>query len=152
MHLSDADRRAYPRLYQYLRYSMPHVADVGVIVRNMQTYGHLNQREFADALTWGEPPLVKVVDLSGGSCAGVPAYGCTRNSTEIELDRATVLDFERDPNGRGSGRTASGRKVYIVGVTFLHELCHWGHNVKGLAETGHSGLIFERKTYGQVIG
>jgi hypothetical protein len=45
-----------------------------------------------------------------------------------------------------------GKNVYIVGSTFLHELCHWGHDVKEAAEKREAGLNFENATYGKIIG
>jgi len=59
-------------------------------------------------------------------------------------------------NGKNINRlTKTGRKVSLIGVTILHELCHWGNynNVPYISEAGKKdqGSRFEEMVYGQII-
>ena len=42
-------------------------------------------------------------------------------------------------------------RVYLVGVTILHELTHWGDDQDGVDRPGEEGEEFEIKVYGKVI-
>ena len=154
MRFSDADRRTYPRLYRYIRYSMPQVATVGVIVRNLQTYGTLSPAQSRVALAWSNDPLVVIVPLGGGQCGVPAANGCFRPSSpdQIEIDEGRALEFERG-DAAAVEQTSSGRRVYVVGTTLLHEMCHWGRHRSGQAyDHGEEGVDFEVATYGRNIG
>ena len=93
---------------------------------------------------------------SAGECGGGITNGCFRpsspNQIEISLDRA--LEFEAGKSG-AFDVTSSGKSVYIVGTTILHELCHWGRNLNGLGATylgNEAGVAFEVATYGRNTG
>ena len=155
MQLSATDRRNFPRLTEYVRRRMPEVLNVPIIVRNMRRFGSLNRRELAHALTWGAGPRIVIVDHTANTCGGIAAVnGCFRhaNPDQIELNSETVDNFERDPYGAGSDVNARGKKVFIVGTTILHELCHWGNFHHGVAETTEQGVAFEVATYGRNTG
>ena len=59
--------------------------------------------------------------------------------------------------GKGLRATTSGKQVYLVGVTLLHELTHWadaqdGHDDAVPGDPGNEeGEAFERAVYGGVI-
>ncbi len=154
MKLSDEDQKNHPQLTQYVRYSMPQVINVGVIVKAVHEHGLLSVDEFKKALTWGEPPLIKIADSSVVKCGTVNSwYGCNRNDQEIEVDLETVTTFEKGGIGANVDKNAAGKNVYLLGVTLLHELCHWGHKLKKTAETaGHAGDLYEKAAYGRVLG
>lgn len=155
MRMTDDDRRNYPRLESYLKLRMPEVFNVPVIVRNMQRFGNLSRAQFHHALTWGTDPLVVVTELSNFQCGVQWANGCFvhARSNQVELDLTLSQDFENDPYGPGSiDRTSTGRQVFIIGTTFLHELCHWGNFHAGVAEPEERGIAFEVATYGRNIG
>jgi hypothetical protein len=152
MKLNKVDQKAYPRLAHYLRHKVPQLINVGPVVYNLHKHGLLTRSEAKKALSWGEAPIVKVVDLSVTTCGPVPAaYGCTRNASEIEVDIKVVQDFEKGAANATNANKAGG-KVYMLGVTLLHELCHWSHNVKGVPEKGHAGNDFEVGAYGKIVG
>ncbi len=155
MRMSEADREAYPRLKRYIQYRMPEVLQVSSIRRNMKTYGSLDTRAFRNALTWGSGPLVVIKELSNFQCGVQWANGCFVHSRpdQIELDLTLSSDFEENPYGAGSiDRTSSGRRVFIIGTTILHELCHWGNFHAGKGEATEQGIAFEVATYGRNIG
>lgn len=155
MRMSDDDRSNHKELVRYLRYKMPQVLNVPLIVANMKKFGSLSRVKLVHALTWGTDPLVLVQDLSTNTCGGVAAAnGCFRpdNPDQIELDSETVANFETDPYGAGSDTNTRGQKVFIVGTTFLHELCHWGNFKAGVAEATEAGIAFEVATYGRNTG
>jgi hypothetical protein len=151
MRLSDADQVKYPRVVQYLRHEFPKLASVPSIVTNAETYGHLTYDELKDAIAWGTSPGVVVTD----SPCGVPsAYGCiySGRSGTIYVRTGIVEDFEnRSPDRFDT--TARGRSVFVLGVTLLHGLCHWGNlnNVPRVPEREEMGAAFEMATYGKLI-
>jgi len=155
MKFSIADRATYPKLYRYIRYSMPQVATVGTIINNLQTYGSLSATQSRHALAWGNNPLIIITPLSTGQCGVPAANGCFRAASpdqiEIALDRA--LEFENG-DAAATELTSSGRSVYVVGTTILHELCHWGRQLNGKPYTGidEEGVDFEVATYGRNVG
>lgn len=154
MKFSDADRRTYPRLYRYIRYSIPQVATVGVITRNLRTYGSLSAEQSRTALAWNNDPMVVITPLGGGQCGVPAANGCFRpaNPNQIEIDEGRALEFERG-DAAAVEQTSSGRNVYVVGTTLLHELCHWGRHLNGTPyEHGEEGVDFEVATYGRNVG
>jgi hypothetical protein len=71
---------------------------------------------------------------------------------QIELDIGRAQEFEDDAYGAGMDRTADGRRVFIVGTTLLHELCHWGNFHHGRAEAVEEGIAFEVAVYGRNTG
>jgi len=160
MIMSAAVISTYPQFARYVRQRMPEVLHVPLIVRNMRVHGSLSRAELAHALVWGAGPKLIITGLRSSNpganlCGGVAAAnGCFRpaNSSQIELDAETVSNFENSPYGRGSDNTSSGRRVFIVGTTILHELCHWGNFAHGVAEASEQGVAFEVATYGRNTG
>jgi hypothetical protein len=149
MRLSDGDARKFPKFKQYLHDALPKVVSVPVIVKSMEEIGQINKARLTKVLKFGQGPQVTIVkDLrnSGGKkVLGLfkPAVG----SNEIKIDEDMVKEFEA---GRGL-RTAKAGKVYLVGVTVLHELIHWGDDQDGIDRPGEEGAEFEKKVYGSVI-
>lgn len=139
---------------------MPEVLNVPIIVRNMRRFGSLSATELRHALTWGSGPNLVIQVLRNTSpspvlCGGVAAAnGCFRNANpnQIELDSVTVGNFEDHPYGAGSDTNSAGRRLFIVGTTILHELCHWGNFQHGTAEATEQGVAFEVATYGRNTG
>jgi hypothetical protein len=154
MRLSAEDQKNHPKLAQYVRVSLPTVINVPIIVKNIQKFGSLTKDEFRHALGWGNDPLIIIKDLNDGSCNGVAANGCFDHAhpNQIELDLEDVQNFETDPYGKGSDVNSRGQKVFIVGTTLLHELCHWGNFKHGVAEKEEAGIAFEVATYGRNTG
>jgi hypothetical protein len=87
-------------------------------------------------------------DRGGGRASGdVSAVGCyTVDSNVIEVELDIVKEFEA---GKGLRRTAYGHLVYYVGVTLLHELCHWANDGTGASDLTHEK--FEQALYGGVV-
>lgn len=154
MRLSAADRSTFPQLAEYVRNRMIEVMNVPVIVRNLQRFGNLTRAEARHALSWGTDPLIVVKDLSNFQCGVEAANGCfvSSNPQQIELDIGRAQEFESDAYGAGSDRTTAGRRVFIVGTTLLHELCHWGNFMHGVNEVDEAGIAFEVATYGRNTG
>ena len=96
-----------------------------------------------------------VTELSNFQCGVQWANGCfdSTNPGEIQLDLALATDFENNPYGQNSlDRTSSGKQVFIIGTTILHEMCHWGNHRAGVGEATEQGIAFEVATYGRNIG
>lgn len=154
MKMSDDDISNFPELARYVRRRIPDVLNVGVIVNNMKKFGSLSKSDLQHALVWGAGPTIVVKDLSNHQCGVASAYGCFVHARpdQIELDDDMANTFESDASGAGADPNAKGQKVYIIGATILHELCHWGNFRAGRNEPSEQGMAFERATYGRVIG
>jgi len=154
MKMSDDDLKNFPKLAEYVRVNIPEVMNVPKIVKNLKKHSSLTTAELRHALAWGNLPLIVVKDLSNFQCSVQAANGCFVHATpdQIELDTGEAKEFETDRYGAGSDRTSDGRKVFIVGTTLLHELCHWGNFKKGVAEVKEQGIAFEVATYGRITG
>lgn len=154
MQLSGEDQGAFPKLVEYVKFRMPQVLGVPLIVKNIKKFGSLSLEEFRAAMAWGRGPKIIIKGLTGNCGGAGAANGCfdSANPTQIELDSETLDDFVKDPYGKGSDLTASSKKVFIVGTTLLHELCHWGNFKNGVIETTEAGIAFEVATYGRNTG
>jgi hypothetical protein len=149
MRLSADDQKRFKKLTQYVRDALPQVVNVPIIVKAMRDIGQINKARLTTVLTFGQGPLIIIVkdlrDSDGNKAFGLfhPDIG----SNEIRIDEDMVKEFEA---GRGL-RTARAGKVYLVGVTLLHELIHWGDDQDGVDRDGEEGEEFERMVYGSVI-
>lgn len=143
MKMSTQDQSDYPKLKQYVMCSLPSVADIPVIRNAMLEIAQLNHSKLKAALAWGNEPTIKVTQIEGAVGEFTPDIG----SNEIRLDTDMVEEFE----GGGGLRNARAGRVYLVGVTILHELVHWGDDQDGVDRPGEEGEEFERKVYGRVI-
>jgi len=143
MKMSPADQTKYPKLKQYASKSIPEVIKVPSIVHAMNKVGQLKRQRFKTAITWGQGPLLKITPLVGAYGEFTPNTG----SNEIRIQTQIVEDFEK---GRGVKKSRAG-KVYLVGVTLLHELVHWGDDQDGADRPGEEGEEFEKLVYGWVI-
>lgn len=142
MKMSPEDQRDFPKFKQYVQCSLPTVADVPIIRSAMLQIAQLNHAKLTHALAWGNEPTIKVTPMTVHG-EFTPDIG----SNEIRIDKTDVEEFEA---GRGI-RNARAGKVYLVGVTLLHELVHWGDDQDGVDRPGEEGEEFERKVYGKVI-
>jgi len=145
MKMTHADIVAYPRFARYVRKSIPEIIHVRPIVRAMQEIGQINRATLQRAVKWGQGPDINITPLAGAYGQFTPNVG----SNEIRIDKGVVEDFEA---GRGVRRTSRGRKVFLVGVTLLHELIHWGDDKDGIDRPGEEGNEFEIRIYGKIIG
>lgn len=162
MKMKPTDIAKYPNFAYYVRHDIPTLIKVPSVVHNLRVKGKLTSAEIADALKWNSGPGIKILKLAPGVCRapgtngpsdpGSSAdFGCTRGSSEVEIDADTVQDFETGPYSAKVGKNKNGKNVFIVGVTLLHELCHLGHFKHNEAESGEAGNNFEQATYGQSI-
>lgn len=143
MQMASADQTTYPKFTQYVRFSMPKLVDVPVIVNALRNIGQINLARMRLVLKWGSGPMLKIGPLPGKYGEFTPDIG----SNEISLNERTVKAFE---DGRGLV-TASAGKVYLVGVVMLHELVHWGDDQDGVDRPGEEGKEFETAVYGSAI-
>ncbi len=65
----------------------------------------------------------------------------------LSIVERLFIDFEA---GRGVAPVGHSR-VYVLGVTLLHELVHWGDDQDGVDRAGEEGEEFERTVYGGVV-
>lgn len=142
----------YPKFAAYVRESMPTCKSVPRIIKALKDHGGLAEPQARDALSWGHMPLVVVVDLwnevewkSEGNGEFDP-----KRPYQIHIAKHRVNQFET-PGAGGMDTTATGAKVYIVGATLLHEICHWGLHKMGIKEVGEAGKAFEQAVYGRQI-
>jgi hypothetical protein len=151
MKLSADDQTNFPNLTHYLRHDFPLLIGNGIITSNLRKFGSLSSAQARSALLWDTDPLVVITDLDAGQCGVPQAFGCTSDSTQIEIDDDLVNEFENNANDN-LRLTAFGKHVFLTGVTLLHEMCHWGNFLNGVAEAdGDAGEKFETAVYGGVV-
>jgi len=137
------DIKSYPKLAYYVKNDMPKIIDVPSIVLAMSKVGQINKPKLRLALSWGSGPTIRIVGL-------IDAYGeftPDKQSNEIRIDTKLVKEFE---SGKGKRAVRAGH-VFLVGVTLLHELVHWGDDKDGIDRPGEEGAEFENMTYGSVV-
>jgi len=139
----SADVRKYPKLAFYVKINLPQLMKVPSVVREMNRIGNINKVQLRKALTWGSGPQIKITNLSNAYGEFSPGI----KSNELRIDTTIVTDFE---NGKGR-RVARAGNIYLIGVTLLHELVHWGDDQNGIDRAGEEGEEFERAVYGNVI-
>jgi hypothetical protein len=151
MKLSADNQTNFPKLTHYLRHDFPLLIGNAIITSNLRRFGSMSLSQARSALMWDTDPLVVITDLDNGQC-GVPnAFGCTSDATHIEIDDDLVAEFEQNANAN-LRLTAFGRHVFLTGVTILHEMCHWGNFLNGVAENdGDAGDKFENAVYGGTV-
>jgi hypothetical protein len=143
MQMSATDQTTFPKLKLYVKNELPKVAQLPIIRAAMLEIGQINHALLIKVLKFGQGPMLKVTPLIGAVGAFTPDIG----SNEIRLDTDMVTDFQE---GRGLRNAKAGR-VFLVGVTILHELVHWGDDQDGIDRAGEEGEEFERRVYGKVI-
>lgn len=161
MWMTKKDIADYPELFIYLA-KVQIFLTVAKLMKNLRHWGDYDNPgnpksiKLAPIFLYGTNPLVKVRRLSGFICSIEYAYGCVDATRpwEIGLDRNMVESFNSDPyNYVNWDNTAKGDFVPIVGVTILHELCHWGRLQSENPLIGiEEGDEFEKATYGTLIG
>lgn len=153
MKMDHDDKVCYKKFADYVRCSLPTVADVPAIVRAFQKYGQIDRTTLRRALKWENLPTIKITDLDGIYGEFTPGIG----SNEIRIDTQVVKDFCA---GRGVLLTKGNKPIYLAGVTLLHELVHWADDQDGIdydvdPDDDHNdeeGELFEIDCYGGVIG
>lgn len=151
MKLLPADIKKYPKFHQYVSVAIPTVASMKNIINALKKFsGNSSETKIKDALAWNRGPTIKIVTslICGTNDDGTPltAVGCYRDGIDIlEIEEAIVSEFEA---GKGARKAAAGN-VYLVGVTLLHELCHWANDGTGASDLTHEK--FEQTLYGKVI-
>lgn len=144
MQMSKGDTSKFPKLKKYVSCSIPEVSTVKPIIDAIKkNAGTISETTIKDALVWGQGPMLKVLVMSplGEFSPGI-------SSNELRLQEKMVKEFEA---GKGLRKTLSGKLVYLVGVTILHELTHWADDQDGIDTTGEEGELFEKDVYGKVI-
>jgi Metallopeptidase toxin 3 len=146
MRMDPQDIRDHSKFYYYVSANIPQVREMPFIINALKRFsGNSSEKAIKDALLWNKGPMIKLVD--GLVCAGVKALGCYAvNSDIIRVEKKTVELFEA---GKDLRHTATGKLVYLVGVTLLHELCHWANDGTGAEDLTHAK--FEQALYGKVI-
>ncbi len=145
MRMSLADQVAYPKFARYVKNEIPKVADNKYIAAAFRKYGQIDGVAFKNALKWENSPVIKVTHLIGAYGEYTPGIG----SDEIRIQDDIVRDFEA---GIGIKKTKSGKSIYLVGATLLHEMIHWADDKDGKDYPGEEGKLFEKEVYGMIIG
>jgi len=143
MQMTAGDQTKYPKLTRYVKASLPQVINVPSIVGAMRRIGQLSKADFQKALQWGSGPMLKVVAM-----ADLGQFSPNIGSSELRLQKKMVEDFEA---GKGVRKTATNKDVYLVGVTILHELVHYGDDQDGVDHPKEEGNEFEKLVYGKVV-
>lgn len=146
MQMTKEDIKNHKKLYQYVSCQIPLVANVGVIVSAIKKLaGTIERSKITTALKWGHGPMLKIVDFPKGQYGEFsPGVG----SNELRIGRAMVEKFEK---GKGLVTAPNGKKVYLLGVTILHELTHWADDQDGVDTLGEEGNQFEDLVYGGFV-
>lgn len=146
MKMDPIDITRYPKFAQYVSVAIPTVRTMPFIINALKKFsGNSSEAKIKEALEWNKGPTISLVtDLM---CGAVEAVGCyTDGVNALEIEENIVKEFEA---GKGLRKTGSGKMVYYVGVTLLHELCHWANDGTGLPDQTHEK--FEQTLYGKVI-
>jgi hypothetical protein len=154
MKMDKATIASYPKLHYYVRVNMPDAANVKAIVGQIKKLaGTTSRSTIKNALKWGKGPSIEVVPNL--VCAGLKSYGCYHwGSDVLQIDEALVKDFEA---GKGVVKNASGKRVFLLGATLLHELTHWADAQDGLDNpvkgdpSNEEGNAYEKGVYGKVL-
>ena len=142
MRMTATDIKAYPKLTYYVKTDVPKLLMVPAIVSALNSIGQINKTKLMLALSWGAGPQITVKNLSRAYGEFTPNVG----SNEIRIDLSLVREFEM---GKGR-RVVRAGNIYLVGVTLLHELVHWGDDQDGIDRPGEEGEEFERRVYGSI--
>ncbi len=144
MKMNPTDIKDFPKLHQYVSVALPKVQFVAPIINAIQKHaGTIDKQTIKDALLWGRGPSIKVVVMSP-----LGEFTPNTSSNELRIQKQMVKDFEA---GKGLRKTATGKLVYLVGVTLLHELTHWADDQDGIDTPGEEGELYEKDIYGKVI-
>lgn len=141
MKMSSGDVVRFPKCYERIRFWLPRVGGYQWIVDAMQTAGQLTPEQFRRALSWGTNPLLRITPLRKAYGQFVDGKG----SQEILIDIDLAEDFERSPVPKMAGGW------YMLEVTVLHEMTHWGDDADGKDKGGEEGNWFERLAFGRVM-
>ncbi len=144
MKMQNVDIVRYPKFAHYVRTELSLVHGNKAIMAAMLNIGQLDRATLKRALVWNQGPEIKITALAGAVGEFTPGIG----SNEIRINKTAVENFEA---GRGISKTKSGKNVYLVGVTLLHELVHWGDDRDGIDRPGEEGAEFETTVYGHVV-
>ena len=146
MQMSGDDIKKYPKFKQYVSIAIPKVVEATTIIKAIHKYaGVIEESKIKEALLWGKGPMIKIVVMDD--------YGqFTPNSlsNEVRIQEKIVKEFESGSK-KSLKKTKSGKLVYLVGVTLLHELTHWADDQDGIDTEGEEGEHFENAIYGKVI-
>lgn len=146
MKMNPLDIKTYRKFHQYVSCAIPTVQNMPFIINALKRFsGNSSESKIKQALEWNKGPSILIVkDLM---CGAVEAVGCYRSGVDVlEVEQAIVDEFEA---GKGLRKTAYGKMVYYVGVTLLHELCHWANDGTGKDDLTHDKL--EQALYGGVV-
>lgn len=144
MRMTHQDQVQYPKFTKYVRHALPQVINEKSIINAFRKYGQIDVTTLKRALSWGAEPHITIKALEGA----VGEFNASVDADEINIADWIVQEFE---DGHGLRKTAYNRKVYLVGVTLLHELVHWADNRDGVDFPDEEGERFEIDVYGQVI-
>ncbi len=126
----------YPKLTEYLKNQLPNLANEELIVDALKQYGSLTEQQIKDALTWGQGPIIEIVDMN--CCLGSfgPNFGFDSNTLIISTELANVLE---------NNITISNDALnFFIGVVILHEFTHFGDfHFNGNMYEGEEGSDFE---------
>lgn len=144
--MSGADTTTYPKFKQYVSIAIPKVVEATSIIAAIHKYaGIIDEAKIKDALLWGKGPLIKIVVMDDYG-----QFTPNSKSNEIRIQEKIVKEFESGSK-KSLKKTKSGKLVYLVGVTLLHELTHWADDQDGIDTAGEEGEHFENAIYGKVI-
>ena len=149
MKMSAADIKKYPQFAQYVSVALPSVQHVKPIINAMQKLaGKTPRATIIEGLQWGKGPMIKIVpDLRKTANANARTKW---GSDLIELDVSRVTGFETQKGH--VGQTKAGLRVYLVGVTLLHELTHWADAKDGIDDAPYEeGDQYEMDVYGKWV-
>lgn len=145
MQMSKGDITKFPKLKYYVSTNIPEVSSVKPILDAIRkNAGTISEATVKDALVWGKGPMLKVLVMDA-----LGEFTPNSSSQELRLQEKMVKEFEA---GKGLRKTLSGKLVFLVGVTILHELTHWADDQDGVQATvGEEGNLYEIDVYGKVI-
>jgi hypothetical protein len=146
MQMSADDIKKYPKFKQYVSIAIPKVVEATTIISAIHKYaGVIEESKIKEALLWGKGPMIKITVMDDYG-----QFTPSSLSNEIRIQEKIVKEFESGSR-KSLKKTKSGKLVYLVGVTLLHELTHWADDQDGIDTEGEEGEHFENAIYGKVI-
>ncbi len=147
--MDPADARNYERLAHYLAYDIQSIAKNRKVMNALMRYGEFRRSDVVKALKWGKGPKLRIATTSlAGRTFTTSDYGSFMETIDANILTINKHWVEKLKTATGDDRDAM---LFLIAVTILHEMVHYGDNKDGVDQTGEEGSAFELAAYGQLI-
>ena len=142
--ISKEQAKKYPRLNLYLQKGIQGILKNPTIMKALRIAGRFTDRQIKEMLTYGKGPTVNVTQVIGNNDG---YFDPEENSKALNISDNIVNYLE---SAEGFDADVA---LFLVGVTILHELAHYGDYLAGSPEgtDREDGDVFEELAYGKRI-